>query len=223
MGRFFLALLILLNMFFVKGEAAIFTPPNFSASGFMPSGGGALWLPQYWFADGFLLSDLQANETYLTSRSGIILYGWPDIRSVATGQVANGAKVRLLSVGCWAWPELMLVGARQEMRLAEREEKMRQFGYISFLEGKGAVVYAQGRNMLLPKEELQGALPNEWGSGERGQWLYVRTENGVSGWSLFSAEQWLATRSGAHLNDFTSGASPLQFALLPELQAVKSR
>ncbi len=209
-------------------SAPVFKPPQLGEmqnpvqGAFLPSGGGALWLPQYWFAEGFLAVDLQANEVCLTSLSGAILYGWPDSRAVATGSIAPNAKVRLLGVGCWAWTEMMLLKAKEPLRLDGKGEELRQFGYISSLTTGMVAVYAQGRNMLLPREYLQGALPAEWGSGERGQWLYLKSDDGVCGWTMFAPECWQMRQpeAGLRLAAFAETSSALQFKPLKVLQAV---
>lgn len=215
----------------VKSEAfspPVFKPPQLSEAqnpvqgSFLPSGGGALWLPQYWFAEGFLASDLQANEVQLTSLSGAVLYGWPDSRAVATGSVAPAEKVRLLGIGCWAWPELMVLKAKESLRLDGKGEALRQFGYVSALTSGSVVVYAQGRNMLLPREQLQGPLPAEWGNGESGQWLYLKSHEGVCGWTMFAPERWQVRQpeAGVRLAAFAETAVALNFNPLKLLQVV---
>ncbi len=215
-------------------SAQAFTPPSFNPpsisepqiaaqNGLQPANGGALWLPGYWFADGYLAQELQGTPLHLQNQAPVLLYGWPDARATATGLLAPGGRARLLAIGCWAWPELSVIGAKEKLRSAENSGEFQQFGYISSLDAKWIAVYSQGYTMALPREQLQGAIPPSWGEGERGQWLYLQSSEGIAGWTHFSPAQWLvqtpAADGRAHLLSLIEKGTTLNFLPLPALKA----
>jgi hypothetical protein len=146
----------------------------------------------FWYYDGYLADDIAAAGYIVIPKQPIALYSERDTSSQVVGVLPPDQEADLRAVSYIAHPGQYKLIIKQALATADGNKELKPgtvVGFVSICGGDALAVYYNGEIIAVETRGVEySPEPFKYPQAQN-QWLYLTSQQGISGWCQYSSEK----------------------------------